>query len=84
MGNNLITALILFIAAFIIILLLSKSKANKINSLSVIAFLIGVSCIIGGIYLYPASLWRSISLGMFAVGIIAFAISAFAFIRKKS
>lgn len=82
MGNSLVYALIGVLVIFLLILILSKVAEKRMNVPVVGSFTIGALLIIGGAYLYPASSWRMISLGMLLIGIVAIAASVVLLCKK--
>lgn len=52
------------------------------NILGMLFIMFGVFCLIGGIYLLPANMWRDISIGLLCAGTI-FSVLGIILFRKK-
>lgn len=65
------------------ILLFTFTHLNLKHAVSATIAIIGVLCILLGIYLFSATAWRNISIGSFCLGIVLIVISIALYIKKK-
>ena len=67
--------------AFVCVAFFRGRNTNELGSLFLLC--LGVMVIAGGVYLYPATMWRSISYGMLGVGAIMVIGSVTSFFHRK-
>lgn len=58
-------------------------RCSRLRVVSLLFWIFGVIFIAGGIYLFPASMWRNISISLFLVGVICIIVGIFFFVKSN-
>lgn len=78
---------ILFLLAVIILVVIGITMLvlkKQMKAGSILLWIIGVFFIVAGVYLFPATMWRSISIGALCIGLVLVLIgTGISFIKQK-
>lgn len=83
MQNYLIIILIAMILVSLSIFIIAKITKRRIGMITTVLFLGGCLCLLAGAYLFPASSWRNISIGLFVIAAMIIGVSLWRLFRQN-
>lgn len=83
MKNYLIIILIVIILASLCLYVVAKKSKRRFGMITTMLFLGGCLCLLAGAYLFRASSWRNISIGLFVIVAMIIGVSLWRLFRQN-